>query len=135
MQYDFRDIYGSVFQDWFGLPAAEVSRLLGHDFVHLPVLRPCGIPTAINEPFTDLQADLYPNPTAGQLQISFGSNGSFTDLSVFDNSGRRLQQVFARTLNTGPQRFSLDLSGYPAGAYHVRLQAGNRVLSRRVVKE
>lgn len=41
MQYDFRDLYGSVLVDWFGVADADVRSLLYPNFVYLPVAGGC----------------------------------------------------------------------------------------------
>ncbi|MEO0733165.1 MAG: DUF1501 domain-containing protein [Bacteroidota bacterium] len=41
MQYDFRDVYGSVLVDWFEVPEASVRSLLYPGFVYLPVADSC----------------------------------------------------------------------------------------------
>ncbi|MEM9258696.1 MAG: DUF1501 domain-containing protein [Bacteroidota bacterium] len=135
LQYDFRDIYGTVFEDWFELEPAQVKSVLGHDYVHLPILESCADTTSTNEEaIQDLQVQLWPNPTANVARIRFEVEGGATALSVSDATGRHLQTVFERTLPAGEHQFDLDLSAYPAGAYLVRLQAGVTVASRRLVK-
>ena len=41
MQYDFRDIYGSILMDWFGVSEADVRNVLYPGFVYLPVANGC----------------------------------------------------------------------------------------------
>lgn len=41
MQYDFRDIYGSILVDWFEVAEADVRNLLYPGFVYLPVADGC----------------------------------------------------------------------------------------------
>ena len=41
MQYDFRDIYGSLLVDWFEVAEADVRSLLYPGFVYLPVANGC----------------------------------------------------------------------------------------------
>jgi uncharacterized protein (DUF1501 family) len=41
MQYDFRDIYGSVLVDWFDVPAATVQNLVNGSFTYLPIAGGC----------------------------------------------------------------------------------------------
>lgn len=135
MQYDFRDIYGTVLQDWFCLPANEVNRVLGHDFTHLPILRICSEPNATNDLIANLEAEIYPNPTSSRLVVSFTSSGIHTDLALFDIQGRRIRQVFSRHLSAGRHSVEINLADLPTGAYVIRLQAGIAVLSKRVVKQ
>ncbi len=136
LQYDFRDVYGTVFADWFGLEPEEVSSVLGHDYVHLPILEGCNNATSTNdEVIKDLQVRLWPNPTANQAHISFDIDAGRTELTVSDVQGRLLQTVFSQTLPGGEHQFAVDLTPYPTGIYLVRLQAGVAVASRRLVKQ
>ncbi|MEM6769352.1 MAG: DUF1501 domain-containing protein, partial [Bacteroidota bacterium] len=41
MEYDFRDIYGSILVDWFGVSESSVRSLLYPGFVYLPVANGC----------------------------------------------------------------------------------------------
>lgn len=41
MQYDFRDIYGSVMIDWFEVAESDVRRLIYSNFQYLPVANGC----------------------------------------------------------------------------------------------
>ncbi|MEL6143408.1 MAG: DUF1501 domain-containing protein, partial [Bacteroidota bacterium] len=84
MQYDFRDIYGTVLQDWFELTPEDVASILGHDYIHLPILGACSTPTSTEEAVASLEAEVFPNPFARQIQVRFESNGAHIDLSIFD---------------------------------------------------
>lgn len=135
MQYDFRDVYGTVLADWFEILPEDVVGILGHDYVHLPIIAPCGVTSSTQETaLEDLQAKVYPNPFATTVNISFTSKGDYTDLAVFDMLGKQVKKIFARTLAAGSHNFTIDLAGFPAGAYTIRVQAGSAVVSRRVVK-
>lgn len=135
LQYDFRDIYGTVFEDWFNLETATVNDLLGHDYVHLPIIAGCDSPNSTNDgPIRDLEVKLWPNPTSDRAQIRFVIEGGLTNLSILDVLGRQLQTVFSRNLPAGEHQFELNLSNYSKGTYFVRLQAGASVASRRLIK-
>lgn len=43
MQYDFRDIYGSILVDWFDVPSATVESYFSHSFTYLPIVGSCGV--------------------------------------------------------------------------------------------
>lgn len=137
LQYDFRDIYGTVFEDWLQIAPDKVKRVLGHDYVHLPILEGCeATSTSTNdEVIKDLQVKLWPNPTANTAQISFDVEGGVVQLSLSDVNGRLLETVFERSLPSGEHQFDLDLNRHPAGIYFVRLRAGVSVASRRLVKQ
>jgi uncharacterized protein (DUF1501 family) len=135
MQYDFRDVYGSVLEDWFDLTAEEVSTLMGHEYLHLPVLNPCGTVSSNEEQNQmELRADVFPNPFASRVNVSFTANGAHTDLAIFDLAGRRVRHEFSKRLPAGPQQLAIDLAELPGGAYFIRLQMGIQVTSQRIVK-
>ncbi|MEM9929510.1 MAG: DUF1501 domain-containing protein [Bacteroidota bacterium] len=41
MQYDFRDLYGSILKDWFGVEESAIRSLLYPGFVYLPIANGC----------------------------------------------------------------------------------------------
>ena len=41
MQYDFRDVYGSVLKDWFNVADADIRSLLYPGYVYLPIASGC----------------------------------------------------------------------------------------------
>ncbi len=73
---------------------------------------------------------LYPNPTSSWLQLTYDQPTEL-QVEVFDGRGRRMQSL---RMN-GSVR--LDLSGYPAGLYVVRLtdRESGRTTSRRVLRQ
>ncbi|MEO0732726.1 MAG: DUF1501 domain-containing protein, partial [Bacteroidota bacterium] len=135
MQYDFRDVYGTVFQDWFGLDGQDVSAILSHEYVHLPILTGCATTSTDEEAVPDLRVKLWPNPMADMAKLSFSFAGGLATLRLNDVTGRLLDTVFSRTLPAGEHQFSLDLNKYPAGIYFVRLAVGAAVTTRRLVKQ
>lgn len=48
MQYDFRDVYGSMLVDWFEVEEASVRSLLYPGFVYLPVANGCSSALPVN---------------------------------------------------------------------------------------
>lgn len=68
-----------------------------------------------------LGVSLFPNPTSGQLNLT----GAAELLDLFDGSGRYLGPLTGRTA---------DLNGLPSGTYVVRVKAGGRVHSVRVIR-
>ena len=69
--------------------------------------------------------NVYPNPTNGWVQL----DGFTADrIEVLDQ--------FGRTIRTQAQAGTgVDLTGLPAGVYVLRMQAGEEVISAKVVKE
>ena len=135
MQYDFRDVYGTVFEDWFGLEPADVRSVLSHDYVHLPILSGCDATNVDEALVASMEVKLWPNPMADRASLRFTFEGGHADLSISDAAGRLVETVFSRTLPAGEHQFALDVSRYAAGVYFVRLQTGATVATRRMVKQ
>ena len=72
---------------------------------------------------------VYPNPTTGMIQIQ-NSESRIQDVEVYDAYGKLLNAV---TVNDNAT--SLDLSGYAAGTYFVKIVTENGVVTKRVVKQ
>lgn len=71
------------------------------------------------------QLTLYPNPTTGQLHIS--NPAQITATSIFDLNGKKVAD------SSGSE---LDLSGFSAGTYLVKVQMDNgKQFTRKVIKK
>ena len=76
---------------------------------------------------------LFPNPAHGRVavQVPAGPGGVAATLTVLDALGRPVR-VQTAALNA---RAEVDLTGLPAGLYAVRVQAGGRAATQRLVVE
>ncbi len=81
------------------------------------------------EPELDI-AMLYPNPTSAICIITLTKPVENATLQLFDLQGRRLQHR-----RVSGSQFECDLSRYTPGTYLVVLNAEERKVDRRVVKE
>ncbi|MCQ2285727.1 MAG: endonuclease [Bacteroidales bacterium] len=59
---------------------------------------------------------VYPNPNNGQFEIACAESSEFTDLQVFDMSGR---MIMSQTIND--KVFSVSMNDKPAGLYFVKM--------------
>ena len=135
MQYDFRNIYGSVLMDWFDVAEQDVKDLLYSEFIHLPIIDGCdSVPT--NEVIPQLEAVAYPNPFSRTVNIRFNCDSEHVKLSVFNGSAQELQVLVNKRLSKGEHQFSFDGAHLPAGTYylHLRLENG-RQKTKLVVKQ
>ncbi len=142
MQYDFRNIYGSILMDWFELEEEVVQQLIFEDFQYLPLIAPCAMvgqrdednrPDALSAK-ADLQ--INPNPFASSVQIRFSlEQRQHVHLSVFDLLGHERQVLLSRDLPSGKHELTYASDQLPAGTYALRLQWGNgQALTRLITK-
>lgn len=124
MQYDFRDVYGSVLMDWFNVPKATVKTLLYEGFHYLPVTT-CGTPDSVRErPGIGDSIDLgnFPNPFTGSTVIRFRTKDEWVRLSVLDGMGQELAVLVDRKFNAGTHEIPFNGRELPAGNYYLHLK-------------
>ena len=138
MQYDYRDVYGSVLEDWFGVPDADVREILHETYVKLPILRDCDLPETSNTQetaFAKTRLDAHPNPFADHTRLRFTTARRGTvRVTAYDGLGRVVETLFERRLPAGEQSVNVDTSAYPSGSIVFHLQQGDAVRVVRAVK-
>lgn len=88
------------------------------------------------KPFTEmlgeLQVKIYPNPTKGKLAVEItGPAGDAAGaVAIYGTQGQLLLQRAASSSHT-----DLDISGQPAGTYILRINAGQKTTSWRIIKQ
>ena len=80
---------------------------------------------------------ITPNPVpTGQVtaELTYGIRvDAHVVITISDQLGNLVKEVFAGDLTAGAQTQTLDLTGLTAGMYHVRVQAGASVGTARLV--
>ncbi len=78
--------------------------------------------------------DVYPNPTASELNLDFDVEGT-QDASIWvsDVQGKKCFDVVSGSQLNGQQHYSVDMSQQAAGVYFVHLKIGDMITSRKVV--
>ncbi len=87
------------------------------------------------QPIHQFDLSLYPNPAKDRLSVQCQglSSGSEVQVSIFSLLGH---EVLTRTERLGAtETLDLDLQYLPAGEYVIRLEAGNKKISKRFIKE
>ena len=134
---DFRSVYATVLDGWFGLPAGEVDTLLGRRFERLGFARPAA--TAADVPDAPAGFTLgapFPNPSAGAATIPFAlDRAGHARLSVYDALGREVAVLADGALGAGVHRVRFDPPGaWAAGTYFVRLETASGSRTQPVVR-
>jgi uncharacterized protein (DUF1501 family) len=134
MQFDFRDIYGSILMDWFGVTESDVRTFLQPDFTHLPVLQVCGTTAIAEIPGANLMLAVHPNPVAKRAFISFVHPGGRAKLSVFNAIGNEIAELFHGYLPEGHHNFYWESHKVSGGIYYCRLQTEKGQQTKRMIK-
>ena len=126
MQFDFRQVYGSILQDWFELPSSEVKSLLGDDFNTLPIFKNN---LSKIDTFADFMTQIslstiFPNPAKDKTVVSYRTDaGGNLQLRLYDALGRLVYVYFDRSHSAGEYEFDMDLKGLKPGNYMVQLSS------------
>jgi uncharacterized protein (DUF1501 family) len=136
MQYDFRDVYGSVLMDWFEVPETSVQQLLHADFQYIPILQPCTVTNVQDQPDLALPIDTkcFPNPFRNWTTISFSCENEWVKLSIFNALGSQVRVLVSKQLPKGTHEVRFDAGQLAPGNYYYRLQLGSRLTTRHMVK-
>ncbi len=137
---DFRAVYSTVLQHWFGFTGPTSAQVLGESFDPLDVIaKPSdpiytGAERTAEVPISVVLHQNYPNPfnPATTIEYQLGAYGR-VKLNVFDVTGRRVKTLVDRTLPPGHYSVQFDAGGLPSGTYLYQLRVGTQVASRRMV--
>lgn len=134
MQYDFRDVYGSVLFDWFGLSKEQVVQFIHQDFQHLPVITGCQTTSTGSVEDSPFRLFNTPNPYQDWTEIHFTTKRTHIHLSVHDSLGRQLTVLVDKKLPQGEHSVRFDSQHLPAGTYYCRLAADSQQAVTSMVK-
>jgi hypothetical protein len=76
---------------------------------------------------------VYPNPTSGMVYVELnGETVTGKDISIYDIYGKSCS---AQISSSSGQHLEIDLSGYRAGIYIVRINTGESISVNRIIKK
>lgn len=131
---DYRSIYTSILNTWFGLEVNDTETVLQGEFDELGFVNSF---VTGNEPGSDpVTFELhqnYPNPFNPNTVISYqlGVNSNVL-LKVFDTSGREVAVLVNRRQGAGSYEVNFDASGLASGMYIYTLQTSSGTRSRKM---
>lgn len=138
MQYDFRSLYASVFEQWFCIDNANTNNILLNSFETLPVTSSnvCS-PTSthdLNQIAGKSYIHITPNPVGSFANIKFQSIGRPVKISIYDTAGRMIDTMLQGTYPRGSHSFDYNASRLPAGSYYVHINMSGVHQSKMMVK-
>lgn len=137
-QFDFRNVYGSLLMDWFGVEEFEARQLLMEGFEYMPLVNVCNDSTSSTDPGSLIEPKLsaYPNPFHDQFQLTFRSENEPVNVGLYNGLGQKVRTIMDRTLPAGDHQLPVATNDLPAGIYYVRVAlSGGLQRSIQVVKQ
>ncbi|MFC0076528.1 DUF6055 domain-containing protein [Flavobacterium procerum] len=84
----------------------------------------------------DVNLNIYPNPTGGNLTVSFvQTEQQKVTISLFDINGRKLNTISDKTYDAGRIDVSYNCSDLLPGIYLIRIQTGNDFITKSFIKK
>lgn len=130
MEYDFRSVYASALQDWFGL--ANPESVLGEPYPILPIFEAATSTHTIQKPAT-ISINCYPNPFMQQATVAFAISGGRTFVRLLDTNGRVLRTLAEGMYPQGEYTATLNRGNLPSGIYLIQVQVNGSTLVRQVM--
>jgi len=131
-QYDFKQVYGSVLEQWFGSTESERNTILFDEFTTLPVIKSGAVNARTLTKPDGLT--VYPNPMKDAATVSFVGNGGETQIVFLDNNGKQLELLYRGKPGAGAHTVQWDTAHLPAGNYFIVLQDAMRKKVFQVLK-
>ncbi len=119
---DYRQVYATLLERWFGLAPEAVDAFFPRSFERMGFLSGTSTSAPINSQARGLSLSVAPNPIRSGAGVTFGMAASGrAKLALFDAQGRRIAVLASGTFAAGRHPVRLDASGLPPGLYLLRL--------------
>lgn len=135
---DFRDVYGAILSDWFGMAKSDlVSVLPGHSVQQVDLIQPgCGVRSGstVGMPYSELEVKVFPNPAVSALTILIhGVRSGEFDAVLLDSQNHVVRKWSFSSSGEREIKETVSITNLPAGSYVLRLVQGNSTTSSIVV--
>ncbi|MBX2821722.1 MAG: DUF1501 domain-containing protein [Rhodothermaceae bacterium] len=135
-QFNFRNVYHTVLQDWFGFSPGRTADVIGEDYQSLNfIANPIVTSTTPEQPARSFSlSQNFPNPFRGQTTITYElDQPGPAVLRVFDMQGRMVRELASGTQPAGTHSVIFSTDQLPAGTYMYRLTTGHSQETRKMV--
>ncbi len=122
-ELDYRNIYSSILNSWFGIESETTENILQGEFEDLGFVNVLTSSESNQKPLAFTLQQNYPNPFNPTTNIQFvlPTSGSVR-LQVFDINGKLVKTLAEASLSAGEHTITFDAKNLPSGTYLYRLQ-------------
>lgn len=133
MQIDFRDVYASILQQWFGVDNSQIEDMFDHQVSYHNLIAGCSLDT--KEVFENKDVTMvYPNPCSDHTTLKFTAKGGTHNISIHDLSGRKVKEIFEGDLPPATHHIPVDLNGLTKGTFIITIRFNGGKESVKVMK-
>jgi uncharacterized protein (DUF1501 family) len=131
---DYRQIYTSVVQDWFGA-STEAMQATGFSKWVDNRIDLFGSTNIAQQGTQDQKFIFYPNPAHDQVQIQFWlSKPTALEITIFNTLGQSVKLIRTNELIFGNQKIAFDISSLEIGNYIVQIRGENINYKEQLIK-
>jgi uncharacterized protein (DUF1501 family) len=130
MQFDYRQLYTTVMQDWLCMTEAEATQVLGSNFIKLPIYNNTLLSSA---DFDNDDILLYPNPSKDNIVYLRFPNivNDYVSIDLLSING---QVIKSEVIKLNQKELQLDYSGYVQDAlYILSIERNGKRIYKKVV--
>lgn len=130
MQHDFRSVYASVLQDWFGLDNAD--DLLYGNFPILPIFKD-SVDVKDTPGRSVFEVGNFPNPVHAATTISFAIPAAYISITLLDAEGRSIRKIAEGNYPAGTHKVVFNRDGLPSGMYYYVLRINGLGVTKKMI--
>ncbi len=133
-EFDFKNVYSSIFEEWFCTEKTTVNEIMGNEFDPLGLISgsPC-TPLFNREVFESESSEwarLIENPVRDQIRIQSLRKERLARIRILTSSGK----VLTRRSLYGDGVFSTSALGLARGAYFIEINQGGVIQTLKMIK-
>lgn len=130
MQFDFRNVFGSVLMDWFDVEETEVKQIFLDEFDYIPIIRSCQTTSTHDNELEEFDSICYPNPCRNWMTIQFETPGEYIRINLYDALGQRIKVITNQKYSAGSHAIKVDTSGLVPSNYFYQIVGENRMRTK-----
>lgn len=134
LQYDFRQVYAGVLQQWLGVSASQTSTILNGAFEPIEIIGKSDVITGNTAPLNESPLAVYPNPIKDSAMIVFQGKGGYVRINLFGMDGRFLNNIYEGKVDDQMQKLQWNAENLPSGQYLIFLESNQTRQTFRVIK-
>jgi hypothetical protein len=138
MQHDFRQIYASVLEQWFGAKKGVIKDILFGSFSTVQVIKTGTTSVDAEEPSQQSASWTFhpvaPNPVRSDASIRYDLRAAHKiRLEVFDNLGFHVATLVNEHQQAGQYDHPFSVSALPSGTYIVQLTLNDERIHQAMI--
>ena len=134
MQFDYRQLYTTVMQDWLCMSESEATQVLGGNYVKLPIFDSTLLSNINFEEKNNLDILLYPNPSSdGTINLQFPELvKAHLQFTVYSINGNLIENSIS---HVEENKVNLNYSNLASGTYILSIDwNGQKIYKKFIIR-